>query len=150
MGALRFDPEDLSESLPAPGWYPTRIGSSRWRESAAGNRMLQVVYVIEGAGAVYARLAEYFVLDEQAASAVAVALARRRLASLYRAAGLSPEAGDSISASDLVDGRLEIAIEPELWQGRTRFRVVGHRPLVARASDHEPTSVAPPSGLRAS
>ena len=128
MGALHFGPADLIETVPPPGWYPTRISSCRWRTSAAGNQMLQVVYGIEGVSAVYARLAEYFVLEEGATSSLAAALARRRLAALYRAAGLSPNPGDAISASDLVGAELEIEIEPELWQGRTRFRVVRHRP----------------------
>lgn len=129
MGALHFGPADLIETVPPPGWYPTRISSCRWRTSAAGNQMLQVVYGIEGVSAVYARLAEYFVLEEGATSSLAAALARRRLAALYRAAGLSPNPGDAISPNDLVGAGLEIQIEPEPWQGRTRFRVARHRPL---------------------
>lgn len=128
MGVVRFEAGDLAEVVPAAGWYPTRISSCRWRTSTAGNQMLQVIYGIEGVGAVYARLAEYFVLDEGATSRLAASLSRRRLAALYRAAGLSPSPGDTISPSDLVGTELEIEIEPELWQGRTRFRVVGHRP----------------------
>lgn len=129
MGVHHFGPADLIETVPAPGWYPTRVSSCRWRTSAAGNQMLQVVYGIEGVSAVYARLAEYFVLDEGATSSLAAALSRRRLAALYRAAGLSPNPGDAILPSDLVDAELQIEIEPEPWQGRTRFRVVRHRPL---------------------
>ena len=75
MGALHFGPADLIETVPPPGWYPTRISSCRWRTSAAGNQMLQVVYGIEGVSAVYARLAEYFVLAEDATSSLAAALA---------------------------------------------------------------------------
>jgi hypothetical protein len=90
--------------------------------------MLQVVYGIEGVGADYARLAEYFVLDEGETSRLAAAVSRRRLAALYRAAGRCPKPGDPISPSDLVDGELEVEVEPELWQGRTRLRVVRHRP----------------------
>ncbi len=131
MGTVRFGPEDLTESVPPAGWYATRIGSCRWRTSAAGNQMLQVVYGIEGIGAVYARLAEYYVLDEGATSPLAASLARRRLATLYRAAGLSPNPGDPITPGDLVGAELEIEIEPELWQGRTRFRVVRHRSSAA-------------------
>lgn len=131
MDAVRFGPEDLTESVPAAGWYPTRISSCRWRTSAAGNQVLQVVYAIEGVGAEYARLAEYFVLDET--SQLAAALSRRRLAALYRAAGLSPKPGDSISPSDLVDAELEIEVEPERFQGRIRLRVVRHSPLAGRA-----------------
>jgi len=128
MGTVRFGSEDLTEAVPSPGWYPTRITSCRWRKSAAGNQMLQVVYGMEGAGAAYARLAEYFVLDEGATSQLAAAVSRRRLASLYHAAGLSPNPGDAISPADLAGAELEIEIEPEPWQGRTRFRIIGHRP----------------------
>lgn len=133
MGPVRFGPADLTESVPAPGWYPTRISSCRWRTSAAGNQMLQVVYGIEGVGADYARLAEYFVLDEGETSRLAVAVSLRRLATLYRAAGLSPKPGDAISPSDLVDAELEIEVAPEHWQGRIRLRVAGHRRPAGRA-----------------
>lgn len=136
MGTVRFGPEDLTEAVPSPGWYPTRITSCRWRTSAAGNPMLQVVYGVEGLGALYARLAEYFVLDESATSRLASAVSRRRLAALYRAAGLSPNPGDAITPADLAGAELEIEIEPELWQSRTRFRVVGHR----RRADRTRTS----------
>jgi hypothetical protein len=95
--------------------------------------MLHVVYGIEGVGADYARLAEYFVLDEGEPSRLAAAVSRRRLAGLYRAAGRSPKPGDPILPSDLVDAELQIEVEPELWQGRTRLRVVRHRPPAGRA-----------------
>lgn len=134
MGTVRFGSADLAESVPAPGWYATRISSCRWRTSAAGNQMLQVVYAIEGVGALYARLAEYFVLDEGETSRLATAVSRRRLVALYHAAGLSPSPGDPISPNDLVDAELQIEIEPELWQGRTRLRVVSHRPTLPRTS----------------
>lgn len=128
MDAVRFGSDDLTDTVPPAGWYPAWISSCRWRTSAAGNQMLQVVYGIEGVAVVYARLAEYFVLDEGETSRLAASLARRRLAALYRAAGLSPDPGDAISPSDLVDAELEIEIEPEVWQGRIRCRVVRHRP----------------------
>jgi hypothetical protein len=128
MGTVRFASEDLTDTVPRAGWYPVRITSCRWRTSAAGNQMLQVVYGIQGVGAAYARLAEYFVLDEVETGHLAASVSRRRLASLYRAAGLSPNPGDVISPNELVDAELQIEIEPEMWQGRTRCRVVRHRP----------------------
>jgi hypothetical protein len=131
MPKTYFDAHDLTDTLPPAGWYPAQIAAARFRESARGNRMIQVVHALAGVSVGYARLAEYFLLE--GASPFGLALARRRLVDLYRAAGRDPQPGDSIAPADLVGAHLEIEVEHELWQGESRLRVVGHRRPLAGA-----------------
>jgi len=123
----RFEEADLHDELPAPGYYPSTITTARLRRSAGGNRMVHVVFALDGAAPGRDRVAEYFVLE--GASGRGLALARRRLVELYRASGLEPRPGDEIAPDDLVGTRVEVKLEHETWQGETRLRVVGHRRL---------------------
>jgi hypothetical protein len=74
--------EDFYDQLPDPGFYPSCIRSARFRRSANGNRMLQVVHALEGVEPVYQLVADYFVLEGERASASGILLARRRLVEL--------------------------------------------------------------------
>jgi hypothetical protein len=125
MSKLRFEAQDLHPELPAPGLYPAQIKDARFRRSANGNRMLQVVYALGEVSAAHARLSEYFVLE--GGSAFGLARTRRRLVDLYLAAGLDPKPGDEIAAGDLVGAVLEVEVEHDQWQGHARLKVVGHR-----------------------
>lgn len=124
MPKFNFETRDLLPDLPDPGRYPARIEQARFRDSASGNRMLVVIYALADVTASRCRASEYFVLE--GASEFGILRARRRLADLYFAAGLEPKPGDEIVADDLVGAELEIEVDHEQWQGRTRLVVAGH------------------------
>ncbi len=131
MGTACFEEADVRDELPAPGFYASAITTARLRRSASGNRMVHVVFALDGVVPGHDRVAEYFVLE--GASGRGLALARRRLVELYRACGLEPRPGDEIAPEDLVGVRVEVKLEHETWQGELRLRVVGHRRLAAGA-----------------
>ncbi|MBI4705096.1 MAG: hypothetical protein HY744_28650 [Deltaproteobacteria bacterium] len=121
----RFESTDLCNELPAPGYYPGTISSARWRRSESGHRMLQLLYALRTVAPAYGCVAEYFVLE--GATERGAAMARRRLAEVYRACGLDPQPGDTISPAGLVGGRVLVRIEHDEYNGRPRLRVAGHR-----------------------
>jgi hypothetical protein len=125
MHPARFEAGDLRDELPAPGFYASEVIIARFRKSEAGNAMLQVVHAITGGTPGYDRVAEYFILA--GGSPRGRALSRRRMVELYRACGIEPREGEPIEPADLIEARLEVRIEHELWQGRPRLRVTGHR-----------------------
>lgn len=129
MSTAQFDHADVSDELPAPGFYPSTITTARLSKSQSGNRMVHVVHALEGVAPGRDRVAEYFVLE--GASPRGLALAKRRLVGLYRAAGLDPREGDAIAPEELRGARLEVQVDHDEWQGERRLRVVGHRPLGA-------------------
>jgi len=129
MSTPRFEPADVSDELPVPGFYPSTITAARIRCSQSGNRMVHVVHALDGVPPGRDRVAEYFVLE--GASSRGLALAKRRLVGLYRAAGLDPREGDAIAPEELRGARLEVQVDHDEWQGERRLRVVGHRPLGA-------------------
>lgn len=121
-----FEPSDIINELPAPGYYPGTIRRARWRESERGSRMIEVLYALSGVAPAYGCVAEYFVLE--GATERGAAMARRRLVEVYRACGLGPHPGDEISLAPLVGRRLLVRLEHDEYNGRPRLRVVGHRP----------------------
>jgi hypothetical protein len=121
--------EDFLDQLPVPGYYPCSITSARFRRSAKDNRMLQVLYALEGVGPACPMVADYFVLEGPRVSPSGIVLSRRRLVELYRACGLDPQEGEPIAPEALVDARLQVRVEHEHWEGRPRLRVVAYRPL---------------------
>lgn len=129
MSTARFDRADVSDELPPPGFYPSTITAARLRRSQSGNRMVHVLHALDGVPPGRDCVAEYFLLE--GASPRGLALAKRRLVGLYRAAGLDPRAGDAIAPEDLRGARLEVEVDHDQWQGERRLRVVGHRPLGA-------------------
>jgi hypothetical protein len=127
MSKLCFAAEDLRHDRPAPGWYPARIESGRLRRSAAGNRMLEIVYRLPEIEGRYGRLCEYFVLE--GGSAFGLARTWRRLIGLYRAAGREPAAGAEVGPRDLAGCEVEIELGHDQWRGEPRLTVAGHRPV---------------------
>lgn len=136
MSTPRFEPADVSDELPTPGFYPSTITAARIRRSQSGNRMVHVVYAVEGVAPGHDRVAEYFVLE--GASPRGLALSRRRLVELYRACGFDPREGDEIAPAELVGARLEVKVDHETFQGEVRLRVVAHRPLGAGSTESVP------------
>jgi len=124
-----FKLEDFYDRLPDPGFYPSSIEKAYFRRSAARNRMLCVVHTLEGVEPAYQQVCDYFVLEGERVSEVAITLARRRLVQLYRACRLFPSEGDAIAPAQLRGGRLKVRIEHEQWMGRPQLRVVAYRPL---------------------
>lgn len=120
-----FEAADLRDELPKPGFYPSAVTTARFRRSEAGNDMVQVVYALEGSMPGHDRVSEYFILS--GGTPHGRALSRRRLVELYRACGFVPREGVPIQPADLLGARLEVRVEHELWQGRSRLRVVSHR-----------------------
>lgn len=133
---VQFEESDLHDELPDPGFYPSTITTARLRRSASGNRMIQVVFALDGVSPGHDRVAEYFVLE--GASGRGLALARRRLVELYRVCGLDPRPGDEIAPDDLVGARVEVKVDHEAWKGEVRLRVVGHRRLADAVDDSVP------------
>lgn len=126
---VHFEEADLHDEPPEPGFYRSTITTARLRRSASGNRMVHVVFALDGVVPGHDRVAEYFVLE--GASARGLALARRRLVELYRVCGLEPRPGDEVTPAALMGARVEVKVEHETWQGEMRLRVVGHRRLAA-------------------
>jgi Protein of unknown function (DUF669) len=123
---LRFEPNDFTGKLPDPGTYPATIDGARYRRSASGSEMLQVVYVLEGVEG-QDRVVEYFVLV--GGSERGCTVARRRLLQLFRACGLEPRAGDEISPAELYGQRVLVRVVHDEWQGAPRLRVTGYQRL---------------------
>jgi hypothetical protein len=88
--------------------------------------MIQLLFALTTPETAGLRFAEYFLLEGTSASGLA--LVRRRLVEFVRATGLSPTPGEELSLPTLVGKDLELELAPDLWQGRLRHRVVGHRP----------------------
>src|SRR3989304_2584620 len=147
MPPPRFEPADVSDELPVPGFYPSTITAARIRRSQSGNRMVHVVHALDGVPPGRDRVAEYFVLE--GASPRGLALAKRRLVGLYRAARLDPREGGAIAPEELRDARLEVQVDHDEWQGERRLRVVGHRPPGAGHPGARPSCPAPPRCPRA-
>ena len=124
-----FQDEDFFDELPAPGYYPGCITDARFRRSANGNRMLQVLYELEGVGPAHQLVADYFVLDGERATPTGIFLARRRLLQMYRACGIFPKQGQEIVPTKLLQARLQVRVEHEQWKGQPRLRVAGYRHL---------------------
>ena len=64
----------------------------------------------------------------EGASDYVLALTRRRLVQLFRAAGLELRAAVPVDPSNLLGARLDIRVEHDLWRGQPRLRVVEYRP----------------------
>lgn len=124
-----FRSEDFLDELPPAGSYPSRITRAGFRRSITGNRMLHVVYALEGVSPAYQLVADYFVLEGEAVSAWGIRFARRRLVELYHACRLFPTEGEQIEPRRLLESRLQVRVQHALYNGRRRLRVVGYRAL---------------------
>ncbi len=122
-----FNPEELSEELPLPGYYRSNITSASFRNSANGNRMLQLVHCLDGVSPLHELVTDYFVL--QGASPQGVFIGRRRLVQLYRACGFDPKQGGEIAPADLLQAQLQVRVEHDEWEGQPRLRIVAYRAL---------------------
>lgn len=143
IARVAFQPEDFSRILPAPGSYPATIRSARFRTSSRGNRMLHLVFALDGVPPAFACIADYFVLE--GASALGRSVARRRLLELYRACGFHPEEGDEVLPSHLVDIRVELTVDHVEWQNQMRLRILGYRAAWPAVFD-EPSREDAPHG----
>jgi hypothetical protein len=133
---LRFEAADLANTALGPGYYQGRVTSARYRTSAEGNPMIQVVYALAEDVGGPPRIAEYFVLD--GASPRGLAMARRQLVELYRACGLTPQPGEEARLEDLVGSVLDLRLEHDEYRGQRRLRVAGHRPTRGASADAVP------------
>jgi len=124
--SFSFSLEDLSDQLPAPGYYHSSIRSARFRRSANGNRMLQILHYLDGVSPHHQLVAEYFVLE--GASPQGIRWARWRLVQLYRVCGLEPQEGQPIDGSQLLEARLQVRVEHQQLDGQMRLRITGYRP----------------------
>jgi hypothetical protein len=137
VSEIVFEREDVSAGPPEPGSYPATVTSARIRRSQSGNRMVHVVYTLDGIAPGQDRLSDYFVLE--GVSPQGIAFSRRLLVELYRACGLDPRAGEPVKPARLVGSRLEVAVDHETFRGEKRLHVVCHRPLsVGSAGDEVP------------
>lgn len=120
-----FERGDFDDALPAPGFYPSTIGTARYRVSRGGHRMLLVIHTLDGVAPPHDHIADYFTLE--GVSARGLATARRRLRRLYQACGLAPAPGEPIEPADLFGARLVVEIADDLYNGERRLKVVGYR-----------------------
>jgi hypothetical protein len=123
---FRFNPSELYQELPGPGYYVAIIMAAQCCHSSRGNPMLKVSYQLDEVADSYARVADYFVLE--GVSPQGAAMARRRLAELCRAAGLDPLAGQLV-VSELVGIELQVKVDLDSYADQPRLRVVGYREL---------------------
>jgi hypothetical protein len=135
-----FQHQDLSDELPEPGTYTSRITGARFRRSAQGNRMLQVTYCLEGVSPPYDLLCDYFVIE--GASPHGVSLGRRRLVQLYRACGFQPKEGEEISPRELVEARVRVRVEHDEWEAQPRLRIIGYQSWWSVEPEHPRTSLS--------
>jgi len=124
-----FHFEDFYDELPDPGFYPSSIKNATFRQSANHNRMLKVLYALEGVEPAYQLLADYFVLEGERVSPSGIFIARRRLVQLYRACRIFPKQGEEIVPAQLINARLEVRVKHEEWEGRPYLIVVAYRQL---------------------
>lgn len=124
MKRFHFEVEDLHDELPPPGIYAARICAARFQRRASGDLMLKIVFALRDVPSTYERVAEYFVLEGE--SRHEIRRARRELAGLYRACGLSPSAGDLISPAHLRGAVVEVEIAHEDYGERSHLQVRGH------------------------
>jgi len=139
-----FHSEDLSQILPAPGFYPATVTNARFRHSVRGNRMLQLLLRLDGVPPAFQCIADYFVLE--GASAHGLWVARRRLVALYHACGFHPEEGDEVFPSHLIDTPLEVNVDHVEWENQTRLRILSYRPAWPAALDAPRSSGSAPEG----
>lgn len=128
-----FQLEDLSQILPAPGYYSSTITHARFRHSAGGNCMLHVLHRLEGVSPAFQRVADYFVFE--GASPQGISVARRRLVQLYHACGFHPEEGEEILPSQLIDARLQVKVDRVEWENQSRLRILAYRSSWHLAAD---------------
>jgi hypothetical protein len=121
---FRFQPSELFEELPGPGYYPGSIVSARCCRSARGNPMLQVNSRLDEMAESYCKVADYFVLE--GVSSQGAATARRRLVELCRAAGLDPYTGE-VAVDELVGVQLQVKVAHDQYGRQPRLKVVGYR-----------------------
>ncbi len=133
-----FHFEGFSQELPDPAYYAGSITTARFPRSATRNRMLRVVYALEGVGSAYQLVSDYCVLEGEEVSPAGISLARRRLLELYHACRIYPQEGDEITPAHLLNARLQLRVEHEQWEGRPTLRVVAYRPLHLFDLDERP------------
>ena len=136
-----FQLQDLVDQPPEPGCYPGCIERARFRQSANHNRMLQVIFTLDGVQPPYQTVCDYFVLEGEQVSASGIFFARRRLVELYRACGIFPTEGDEIIPAQLIHAHLQLRVAHEQWEGKLKLRVVGYRPMPAPDPVPEPQQI---------
>ena len=122
---------------PEPGFYPGCIERARFRQSANHNRMLQVIFTLDGVETAFRTVCDYFVLAGEHVSASGVFFARRRLVELYRACGIFPAEGDEIIPVQLQHALLQLRIAHDQREGRLTLRIVGYRPMSPPESEQK-------------
>jgi hypothetical protein len=120
-----FSLQDLSPPLPTPGFYSATISHAGFRRSSRGHRMLYVLFRLEGVSPAFQSMADYFVLEGATTNGIAVA--RRRLVSLYHACGFHPEEGEEILPGQLIDSRVQLKVDHVEWENQSRLRVLSYR-----------------------
>jgi hypothetical protein len=136
-----FRSEDFLDDLPPAGAYPGRIARADFRRSITGNRMLHVELALEGVSPVYQHVADYFVLEGEAASVSGILFSRRRLVELFHACWLFPAEGEQIEPHQLLERRLQVRVHHESYNGRQRLRVVGYRQIELAVRTGDETGV---------
>jgi hypothetical protein len=112
---VRFTQEELFQGPIPNGTYPAQIRSAHEAQSRGGHPMIVVWLKLDGQKGAGRNITDYFVTD--GVSAHALAVARRRLLSLFRACGLDPAPDVEADLHQLEERRVEVDVEVNAGEG---------------------------------
>lgn len=132
---IRFQPEDLVDRVPEPGWHKVAVEGVWKRPTGTGSLAVKVKFVVTDDGDFDGvELWDQFVVE--GASEEGEQVARRRLARLLRACGV--KVVPNVDMPITVRGEeLLVKVVPDSFRGQVRARLKGYRPLVERANGAE-------------
>lgn len=122
---MRFTQEELFQGPIPSGTYPAEIRRAREAKSRGGHPMIVVWLQLGGQQGAGREVADYFVTA--GVSPHALAVARRRLLSLFRACGLDPSPDEEADLLQLADHHVEVDVEVNTAGGGPQNRVLRYR-----------------------
>ena len=132
-----FRPEDLVDRVPDPGWYRMSITGAWKRPTDTGSVAVKVKFEItEDGNFEGVEVWDQFVVEAKTDSESAdegEAVARRRLARLFRACGGQVIAKTAYQIKDLEGRDILGKIVADRFQGQPRARIKAFRPLAGKS-----------------
>ena len=132
-----FRAEDLVDRVPDPGWYRTSITGAWKRPTATGSVAVKVKFEITEDGDFEgAEVWDQFVVeakDQSDGTEEGEAVARRRLARLFRACGGQVKAETTYKVKDLEGRDLVVMVVPDRFEGQPRARIKAFRPVAGKS-----------------
>jgi hypothetical protein len=124
-----FQPEDLVDRVPPAGWYSATVAGV-WKRPVEGSSAVAVkvkFVLIDDGDFQDVELWDQFVVE--GVSGEGEAVARRRLARLFRAAGIEPAPKTKIVLTSIEGLTVMVKVIPDSFQGQPRARISAYRPL---------------------